>query len=206
MAAPGFEWLTNYLQAIRLFNVQAGLIYAGIGTSVTVLNYFTSKEPSPDLFADKTWPIMAVAGIVITLVDFGRLAVEYLKNRAHSRATQAAEKKQREDDTRLAQLHVEKLAEAVVSTMWAIEDAGVRRALKFVLMKSDRRFTTWGTSVWMDDLLGKRIVRKSAVEDGFGSNGTYVVHPVIWELRHEFLGRNKDLLLDPGKDYLSYRG
>lgn len=206
MAAPGFEWLTNYLQAIRLFNIQAGLIYTGIGTSVTALNYFTSKEASPDLFADKTWPIMALAGMVIALVDFGRLALEYLNKRAHSHTSQAAEKRQREDDALLAQLQTEKLAGAVVSTMWAIEDAGLKRALKFVLMKPDRRFTTWGTNVWMDDLLGKRIVRRSSVEDGFGSNGTDLVHPAIWELRQEFLERNKSLLLDPGRDYLSYRG
>ncbi|WP_105404132.1 hypothetical protein [Neorhizobium sp. T7_12] len=205
MPVPGFEWLTNYLQAIRLFNVQAGLIYTGVGSSVTALNYFTSDDASPDLFADKTWPIMALTGIVITAVDLGRIGVEYLKGRASDRAAAAYGRRQREDAALAVQLHEEKIAEVVIGNMWAIEDTNLKRVLKYILQKPDRRFTSWGTNVWFDDLLGKKIVRKSAVEDGFYSNGTFVVHPAIWEIKDEFLMKNKNLPLAEGKDYVSYR-
>lgn len=206
MAVPGFEWLTNYLQAIRLFNVQAGLIYTGIGSSVTALNYFTSKETSPDIFGDKTWPIMALAGIVITVVDLGRIGIDYLKRKAADRAVLAYERRQLEDAELASRLKEQKIAEVVVSNMWAIEDDYVRRTLKYILQKPDRRFTVWGNSVWMDDLLGKSIVRKAIIEDGFHSKGTFVVHPAIWAIKDEFLVKNKNLHLSEGKDYASYKG
>jgi hypothetical protein len=204
VAATGFEWLTNYLQAIRLFNVQAGLIYTGVGTSVTALNYLTSKDASPDLFADKTWPIMAIAGIVITAVDLGRIGFEYLNRKIAKWAAEAQVRQQSEAVATAERKKEDRHSEAVVATMRAIEDIELKRTLKYILLKPDRRFTAWGTSTLMDDLLGKRIVHPSVVEDGFTSNGTYLVHPAIWAIKDEFLTANNGLGLQPGKDYASY--
>ena len=177
--APGIEWITNFLQAVRPFNLQAGLVYFGSGTAVTAFNYLTRSDPNGQYFEDKAWPIIAIIGLVVTLVDLGRMGLEALRMKAAERAARADERRKAEAAALASQAEEAKLAETVVETMWAIEELYVKRVLKYILTKPNRRFTAWSTNVFMDDLVAKRIVRRSHVEDGISSKGTYLVHPAI---------------------------
>jgi hypothetical protein len=114
-------------------------------------------------FEDKAWPIIAIIGLVVTLVDLGRMGLEGLRKKAAERAA----RRKAEAAALASQAEEAKLAETVVETMWAIEEFYVKRVLKYILTKPNRRFTAWSTNVFMDDLVAKKIVRRSLVEDGF---------------------------------------
>ncbi|AHG48010.1 hypothetical protein RLEG12_32995 [Rhizobium leguminosarum bv. trifolii CB782] len=198
MPAPGFEWLTSWLQTFKLFNLQSGLIYFGIGASVSAFNYATSAEPNPAIFEDRTFAVIMIVGAVVSLVDLGRIVLE--RRRVTLSDRKALATKQRIQESKAA-----RIADIVVANMWSITDNEIKRTLIYLLRQKERRFSVGLTSETLDALVGKNIVHASGTEDGVFSKGTYLVHPAIWEIRGDFLNANQHLLLGQGRIYIEYR-